>query len=105
MSRDWLAVTTRLIRTPKFRRLPASAQLSLVYVWALAGDQTPEATWPTPDDLADLLELHGRPRSDVDELVGARWLDQLDDGRIGAHDWDDHQLAASVAVRRAYEAD
>ena len=103
MSRDWLALYPRIIRHPKFRKLPESAQLSLVYVWCLATDADPEATWPTLDDLGDALELHGRSSEDLAILVDRGWLD-VSDGRVEVHDWDDHQLAASKAIRDAWEA-
>jgi len=105
MSRDWFAVQGRLVRSPKFRRLPEQAQLSLLYVWALAGDETPEATWPSEQGLADVLELAGRPRGDVQVLLEAHWLDRDERGRVLVHDWDDHQLAATAAIKRAFEAD
>jgi len=91
MSRDWFAVYARLLRLPKFRRLSDSAQLALFYVWALAGDEAPEATWTNVAALEDLLELHGRQPQAVAELVAAGWLDVDPSGRVNAHDWDEWQ--------------
>lgn len=106
MSREWYAVFGRLNRLPKFRRLSESAQLTLaVYVWGLAGDQVPEATWVSLDALAEQLALVGRARADVDELLAANWLEVTPGGGIGIHDWDAHQYAATAEIRRAYEAD
>jgi hypothetical protein len=104
MGREWFAVYSRLIRTPKFRRLSDAAQLSLLYIWALAGDQPTEATWGSLDDLADLLDMHGRSREPLTELVQARWLDVDGQGQAAVHDWDMHQYDADAEARRRYEA-
>jgi hypothetical protein len=104
MSRDWFAVYSRILRLPKFRRLSHNAQLSLFYVWALAGDETPEARWLSLDHLAVLLEFYGHERSVADELASGGFLDLNDAGNVSVHDWDDHQLAATVSARRAWEA-
>jgi hypothetical protein len=104
VSRDWFAVYSRLLRLPKFRRLSHDAQLGLFYVWALAGDETPEATWPTIDHLAVLLEFYGHARSVGEELASGGFLDVNDFGNVSVHDWDDHQLAATVSARRKWEA-
>jgi hypothetical protein len=102
--RDWFAVYCRLPRTPKFARLNDAAKLTLLYTWALAGDETPEATWPSLDALAAILALYGRSRESLDSLVSAGWL-EVDDSRVMVHDWDAHQLAATTEARRVYEAD
>ena len=103
--RDWFVVQCRLIRLPKFRRLSDAAQLALVYVWALAADETPEATWESRPALAEALELHGRDPVTLDELTSRGWLDTLENGRVAVHDWDDHQYAASREIKNAWEAD
>ena len=106
--RDWFAVYCRLVRLSKFRRLSDDAQLALFYVWAIAGDETPEATWRTADDLALALQLHGRNPvtigDTIEELRRAGWLDALEDGSVTAHDWDDWQIAATTEARRVWEA-
>jgi hypothetical protein len=104
MSRDYFAVFTKLFRTAKFRRLGESAKLTLIYTWAVAGDETPEATWRDRATLRDALGFYGRPAEDVDELLAAGFLDEHEDGMVEVHDWDDHQLAASKTIRDAYEA-
>jgi hypothetical protein len=103
-TREWFAVYARLIRLPKFRDLTDAAQLALLYVWALAGDETPEATWRSADTLDALLRLNGRPAGTVPELVAAGWIDTQDDGTVTAHDWDEWQFAASKDARNAWEA-
>ncbi|MGO9178261.1 MAG: hypothetical protein ACLQBX_00500 [Candidatus Limnocylindrales bacterium] len=103
--RDWFAVYARLVHQPKFRRLSESAQLTLCpYLWALAADQSPEALWPSVEALRDLLDFHGRPASDLDELLAARWLDLEPDGSVSVHDWDEHQWAASKEIKKVWEA-
>jgi hypothetical protein len=105
--RDWYSVECRLFRESKFRRLSDDAQLALFYIWGLAGDQSPEATWSV-DDLSAALEMHGRNPAvipdTIAELRGRRWLDTLEDGTLAAHDWDDHQYAASKEILNAWEA-
>jgi hypothetical protein len=105
MSRDWLAAYCGILGKPKYRRLTIPARAGLFHVWLLAGGQTPEATWPNRDELADALDLDGYPLDVLDELITRSWLDVDATGRIVVHDWDDWQLAASRAVRREYEAD
>ena len=105
MSRDWCAIYAAMLGRPKYRRLSVPARAALFHVWLLAGGQTPEATWPSRADLADMLELDGYPPAVVDELTDRRWLDIDPAGRVLVHDWDDHQLAATLAARRTYEAD
>lgn len=107
MSREWFAVHCALIRKPRFRRLSDAAQLTLLYAWALAGDQTPEATWRDDDELADSLELVARPRESVEELRSAGWIETADT-ETGPHtrlrDWDRYQMAGTVAARNAWQA-
>jgi hypothetical protein len=119
MSRDWLAVYTNVIRRPKYRRLRIPARAALFHIWILAGQQHPEATWDEPADLISELELDGWENEDndrglqapecatgvIDDLIASGWLDVDDAGRLLVHDWDDHQLAATNAARRAYERD
>jgi hypothetical protein len=102
--RDWYAVQCRLIRLPKFRRLSDAAQLALFYVWALAADADPEATWPSLETLAEALALHGRDPVPLDELAARGWIDALEDGRVAVHDWDQWQFAASHEIKKAWEA-
>jgi hypothetical protein len=106
--RDWYSVTCRLFRLPKFRRLTDDAQLALFYVWGIAGDETPEATWRTADDLVLALQVHGRNPvtlgDTIEELRAGGWLDALEDGTIVVHDWDDAQFSASREIRNAWEA-
>jgi hypothetical protein len=113
--RDWFAVQCRLVRLPKFRRLSDDAQLTLFYVWAIAGDETPEATWRTTEDLLLALQVHGRNPAmlvgaraqgagAIEELRAGGWLDSLEDGRLAIHDWDDHQVYASREIKNAWEA-
>ena len=104
MSRDYFAVFVRLFRVPKFKRLTPSAQLTLFHLWGLAADEVPEATWRDIDALREVVEVNGRPSDDVDTLLAAGWLDLLDDGTVGVHDWDDHQQAASKSIRDDFEA-
>lgn len=105
MSRDWIAAYVSTLGRPKYRRLTLPARAALFHVWLLAGGQDPEATWPSMADLVDVLELDGYPAPVVSELVEREWLDIDDRGRILVHDWDQHQLAATNAARRAYERD
>lgn len=105
MSRDWLAVYTSVLGMPRYRRLSVPARAALFHIWMLAGGQSPEATWRTAADLGEHLELDGFPDDVLDELQTRGWLEFDDDKRILVHDWDDHQLAATNAVRRAYERD
>jgi hypothetical protein len=102
--RDWFAVQCRLFRLPKFRRLSDAAQLTLIYVWGIAGDETPEALWRTVDHLALALQLHGRDQGTIEELRAGGWLDTLEDGSVVVHDWDEHQVAASREIKNAWEA-
>ena len=104
MSRHCFAVFNRLFRTPKFRRLSESARLTLFYVWALAGDQDPEATWSDTDELAEYLSMYDRPAEDVDTLVEFGFLEVLRGDQIGVYAWDEHQVAADKASGRAFEA-
>ena len=105
MSRDWLAAYCGILGKPKYRRLTIPARAGLFHVWLLAGQQTPEATWPDRDALADALDLDGYPVDVLDELVTRHWLDVDEAGRVVVHDWDDWQLAASRAARAEYERD
>jgi hypothetical protein len=108
MSRDWLAVYVGILQRPKYRRLSIEARAALFHVWCLAGGQSPEATWSTLDDLTEQVELDGwttNATAVLAELIERRWLDVDVDGRVLVHDWDDHQLAATNAARRAYERD
>ena len=104
MSRDWLGIYARLLRLPKFRRLSDAAQLGLFYVWMLAGDADPEATWASLSELDELLVLCGRPDSPLEELVSGHWLDIDEDDAVSVHDWDQWQVAVTKDVERAYEA-
>lgn len=103
MSREWSAVYSAMLTRPKFRRLSPIGRGALLQVFLLAGFQTPEATWDDPDGLREALELDGFPRGALDELIALGWLDQ-EDGALVIHDWDDHQQAATVEVRRTWEA-
>jgi hypothetical protein len=103
MTRDWFAVWAKIVHLPKFRHLSDDAQLTLIYVWAIAGEQDPEATWQSLEELGDLVELNGRPRDSLTDLVARHWLDVAADGMVSAHDWDAHQFAASEAARAAWE--
>lgn len=105
MSRDWLAAYTGILGKPKYRRLTIFGRAALFHVWLLAGGQTPEATWSSRADLADLLDLDGYPPDCIQELIDRQWLDVDPDGRVLVHDWDDWQLAATRAARTAYERD
>lgn len=105
MSRDWHAVYAAVLGKSKYRRLTIPARAALFHVWMLAGGQEPEATWQTRAELADVLDLDGYPLGVLDELIERRWVDVDDRGRLTVHDWDDHQLAATSAARRAYERD
>ena len=105
MSRDWLAIYPSLLSRPKYRRLSIPARAALFHLWLLAGLQTPEATWSSRSEVADILDLDGFPTDVIDELVERRWLDVDADGRVLVHDWDEHQLSASTTARRAYERD
>lgn len=103
MSRDWIGVYSRIVRLPKFRKLPDAAQLTLVYTWLLAGDTEPEATWPSLETLGDVLVLTGRSADALVELVERRWLDVAEDGSVSVHDWDAHQYAATKAGKARWE--
>lgn len=105
MSRDWLAAYCRILGQPKYRRLSIPARAGLFHVWLLAGAQTPEATWPSRDALADALDLDGYPLDVLDDLIARQWLDVDGTGRVVVHDWDDWQLAATRAARIEYERD
>jgi hypothetical protein len=106
MSRDWFAVYVGILTRPKYRRLSLVARAALFHIWCLAGGQRPEATWTSVEEFLDVLELDGYPAAAVyDELVERQWIEVDDDGRILVHDWDQHQLAATNAVRREYERD
>jgi hypothetical protein len=108
MSRDWLSVYVGILQRPKYRRLSIEARAALFHVWCLAGGQNPEATWPALDDLTDQVELDGwaaNATAVLAELIERGWLDVDAEGRVLVHDWDDHQLAGTIASRRAYEAD
>lgn len=105
MSRDWLAIYGAMLGKPKYRRLSIPGRAALFHVWLLAGRQDPEATWTNRDELADVLDLDGFPPDVLEELVARRWLDVDPAGRVLVHDWDEHQLAATKAIGRAYEAD
>ena len=102
--RDWLAIYTRMLGKPKYRRLSIAARAALFHTWLLAGSQTPEATWSSRAHLEEILELDGYPTDVVAELVARGWLDE-NDRRIVVHDWDDHQLAATRDARLEYERD
>ena len=61
MSRDWLAAYTGVLSRPKYRRLSIPARAALFHIWLLADAQTPEATWPSREDLADSLSSTATP--------------------------------------------
>jgi hypothetical protein len=103
MSRDWHAVYAAVLDAPKYRLLSIEAKAALAHVWMLAGRRSPEASWPSITALAEILELDGFPPRVVEELRDRRWLD-CDEGRVFVHDWDEHQMAASAAIRKTYEA-
>lgn len=104
MSRDWFAVQCRLVRAAKFRRLSEPAQLTLIHVWAIAGDESPEATWTDLDELEAALLRYARSRTSIDELAAAGWLDVSPEGEVSVHDWDEHQWAATERARNDWQA-
>lgn len=104
MSREWLALYCGILNKPKYRLLSPAGRGALLHLWALAGAQSPEATWDSRDELLDVFELDGFEAGNVDELIALRWLDLEPDGTLTVHDWDVHQLAASKAIQTAYEA-
>lgn len=103
MSRDWLAIYSAIVTKPKYRNLSPVGRGALLHTLVLAGYQDPEATWDDPEELREALRLDGFPAGALDELIGLRWLD-LEDGVLSVHGWDKHQLAASAAIGRAWEA-
>ena len=102
MSREWAAVYSAMLTKPKYKRLSPMGRGALLHVFLLAGMQRPEATWD-PEELRETLILDGFPDGVYGELLGLRWLD-LEDGKALLHDWDDHQYAATVEVKRTWEA-
>ena len=104
MSREWSAVYAAMLTKPRYRRLSPVGRGGLLHVILLAGFQDPEATWTDPDELRDAFRLDGFADGVIDELIGLGWLVAEDDGALVIRDWDKHQLAASAAIGRAYEA-
>jgi hypothetical protein len=104
MSREYFCGFTAILNKPKYRRLSPAGRGALLHLWALAGAQDPEATWNSRDDLLDAFELEGFEAGSVDELIALRWIDIEPDGTLAVHDWDDWQLAASLAIQRSWEA-
>ena len=104
MSRQYFAVFTQMFRDPKYRKLTDSQRVTLLTLWGIAGDETPEATWRDREWLGRLLQLHERPADDVAALLEAGWLDRLDDGGTAVHGWDEWQMAGSKKVHDEWEA-
>lgn len=104
MRRDWIAVYGSVLTNRKYRRLSVAGKAGLFHVWLLAITTNPEATWGSTDELREYLELDGLPGDVLDELIAGRWLDVEADGTVTVHEWDHHQLAASRAIRDAFEA-
>ena len=104
MTREWSAVYAAMLTKPRYRRLSPMGRGGLLHVILLAGFQSPEATWTEPDELRDALRLDGFADGVADELIGLDWLVVEDDGALVIRDWDKHQLAASAAIGRAWEA-
>lgn len=104
MSRDWLAVYAAMLHKPKYRRLSPAAKGALLHVLMLATTTTPEATWTSRDELAELLVLDGFDAAVLDELATRGWLEDLPGGAVGLHGWDEWQLASTNAIGHAYEA-
>lgn len=102
MSREWAAVYCAMLTKPKYKRLSPMGRGALLHVFLLAGMQRPEAAWD-PEELRETLILDGFPDGVYGELLGLGWLD-LEDGMALLHDWDDHQYAATVEVKRTWEA-
>lgn len=116
VSRDWIAAYASTLRKPKYRRLSIPAKAGLFHIWLLAGGQEPEATWPNRTELEEMLvldgwgdatdrQVFGSAQGVVDDLLASGWLDLDDEGRVLVHDWDQWQLAATGAARRAFERD
>lgn len=114
MSRDWFAVYANIIVKPKYRRLSPATRGALVHIWALAGQQIPEATFDRWE-LEQTLDMDGWDggavhlgtpdgKAVIDELVRWGWLD-VDGDRLLVHDWDAHQFAATKRARDEFEAD
>jgi hypothetical protein len=104
MTRNYVAVQAVLPHRPKFRRLSIPGRAALFTVWCDATTRTPEAIWKSRAELADVLDIDGYGPDVLDELIARAWLDVLEDGRLAVHDWDEHQVAYSRDVTRAYEA-
>jgi hypothetical protein len=104
VTRNYVAVQAVLPHRPKFRRLSIPGRAALFTVWCDGTSRTPEAIWKSHAELADVLDLDGYGPDVLAELIASGWLDELDDGRLAIHDWDEHQVAYSRDVTRAYEA-
>lgn len=102
MSREWAAVYSAMLTKPKYKRLSAMGRGALLHAFLLAGMQRPEATWD-PEELRETLILDGFPEGVYGELLGLGWL-ELEDGVALLHDWDEHQYAATLEVKRTWEA-
>ena len=94
----------------RFRRLTDAAQLTLIYVYAAACLESPEATWPDEDALADALVMLGRKRDTLPPIIAdlkkAGYLERDDDdGAVLLPEWDAEQFAASHLICRALEND
>lgn len=104
MTRNYVAVQAVLPHRPKFRRLSIPGRAALFTVWCDATTRTPEAIWKSHAEIADVLDLDGFGPEVLAELIASGWLDELDGGRLAVHNWDEHQVAYSRDVTRAYEA-
>jgi hypothetical protein len=104
VSRDYYAVHCRMFTGKKYRALTDSARVTLFTLWAIAGDQEPEATWTDPEWLTELMQLHKRPVSDLRVLIDAGWLDTTGGGVVTIHDWDEHQRAYSERIAKDWQA-
>jgi hypothetical protein len=103
MTREWLTLFPAMLAKVKYRRLSPIGRGALLHVLILAAFQTPEATWDDPDELRESLMLEGFPEGAFDELMALGWL-ELEDGAVIVHDWDAHQIAATLEVKRTWEA-
>lgn len=102
--REWAAIYVAILRKPKYRRLSPAGRGALLHLWVNAGGRSPEACWPDRAALLEDFELDGFDASHIDELIALRWLDVEPNGSHVVHDWDEWQMAASLSVRREWEA-
>jgi len=108
MNKD-IRVATSFPRHPKTvklrARLGADGVLSLISLWAFAGEYRPKGVLSklTDEDIAIAANWRGDRKEFVETLLEIGWIDRTKRGLV-LHDWEDHNGFAFHAEERTKRA-